>query len=341
MSDGRIHRPGWVPDDPPKKPSETASEPRPAPAKPSPAQRRRKPNRRSAAAPAAAPPTLVAAPSTRVKAAPPKDHGSRSGAASDIEAIEIARRYRKESLATLISVCRDPKAPASARAMAARTLLERSDGKPSQTKPLTVADLATMPEELQFELLSELLLHRKLAFPQWFEALIEKLARLRLEIYYPDLASRPDFQWGDRPDPPPRLGPPLPDRRRSKPRLRDPGRASNHVRDDRDPEPDPDPRPTPPPLPQPEPPHTPLPAEPNGDRPAPFGLRYGLDAPPAPSRITGGAATANGPDGHNGGIHPDVLFKSTLPPKLALDSVNGAFDGIDYPFDYSRGPRWR
>src|SRR5215471_9909193 len=72
---------------------------------------------------------------------------NRDAPIADEEVTKLARRYRPESLATLISVCRDERAPASARVSAASKLLEYSDGKPGQAKPVTVADVAAMSDE--------------------------------------------------------------------------------------------------------------------------------------------------------------------------------------------------
>jgi hypothetical protein len=41
---------------------------------------------------------------------------------ADDELVRIARRFRKESIATLITICRDVNAPAAARAAAAEKI---------------------------------------------------------------------------------------------------------------------------------------------------------------------------------------------------------------------------
>jgi hypothetical protein len=51
----------------------------------------------------------------------------------DDEVTSIARRYKVEAVATLIAVCRNEDAPASARATAATTLLAYAEGRPSQS----------------------------------------------------------------------------------------------------------------------------------------------------------------------------------------------------------------
>jgi hypothetical protein len=77
----------------------------------------------------------------------------------DDEVVSLARRYRKEAVASLVTVLRDESAPASARAQASAKLLEYSDGKPSQARQITVADLASMPDALREDLLNALLSH--------------------------------------------------------------------------------------------------------------------------------------------------------------------------------------
>lgn len=71
---------------------------------------------------------------------------------SDQQIADIARRYRRESVATLIAVCRDERAPASARATAASKLLEYSDGRPGQSRPIGVSDLQVMTPQQRSDL---------------------------------------------------------------------------------------------------------------------------------------------------------------------------------------------
>jgi hypothetical protein len=78
---------------------------------------------------------------------------------ADDELIRIARRYRKESIATLITICRDEHSSSASRAAAASKLLEYSDGKPGQSRTIAVADLATMSDDLRQQLLEALLNH--------------------------------------------------------------------------------------------------------------------------------------------------------------------------------------
>ena len=77
----------------------------------------------------------------------------------DDEVVSLARRYRKEALASLVTVLRDESAPASARAQASAKLLEYSDGKPGQARQITIADVSHMPDELRQQLLDALLGH--------------------------------------------------------------------------------------------------------------------------------------------------------------------------------------
>src|SRR5215831_19846568 len=78
---------------------------------------------------------------------------------SDDSVTKFAQRFRLEAAATLVAVCRDESAPASARAVAAKDILSYSDGKPGQAKPVTVADVAAMSDDQRQELLNALLNH--------------------------------------------------------------------------------------------------------------------------------------------------------------------------------------
>jgi hypothetical protein len=91
---------------------------------------------------------------------------------ADDEIVSLARFYRRESLATLVAVSRDQSAPASARAQAASRLLEYSDGRPSQARQITVADIGQMSASLREELLSALLLHYQVELPDQFRSMI-------------------------------------------------------------------------------------------------------------------------------------------------------------------------
>ena len=82
-----------------------------------------------------------------------------SAIVSDDELVRIARRYRRESIATLITICRNEQAPASARAQASAKLLEYSDGKPGQARQITTADLASMSDDLRMQLMVALVDH--------------------------------------------------------------------------------------------------------------------------------------------------------------------------------------
>jgi len=84
---------------------------------------------------------------------------NRDAPIADEEVRKLARRYRPESIATLIAVCRNERAPASARASAASKLSEYSDGKPGQAKQVTVTDVAAMSDEERQQLLDVLLGH--------------------------------------------------------------------------------------------------------------------------------------------------------------------------------------
>ncbi|CEF48880.1 unnamed protein product [uncultured bacterium] len=92
--------------------------------------------------------------------------------AIDDEVVSLARRYRKEAVASLVTVLRDEHAPASARAQASAKLLEYSDGKPSQARQLTVADIAQMTPDLRQELLCALLIHYQVELPAQFQQMM-------------------------------------------------------------------------------------------------------------------------------------------------------------------------
>jgi len=96
-----------------------------------------------------------------------------SSIVSDDELVRIARRYRRESIATLITICRNESAPASARAQASAKLLEYSDGKPGQAEQITVADIGQMSPELRSELLHALLLHWEVELPGQFKLMMK------------------------------------------------------------------------------------------------------------------------------------------------------------------------
>src|SRR6516162_5661252 len=90
----------------------------------------------------------------------------------DDEVTSIARRYRREAAATLVTVCRDEDAPASARAQAATKLLEYADGRPVAAKQVTVTDVAAMTDEQRQELLHALLTHYETEMPGQFKAMM-------------------------------------------------------------------------------------------------------------------------------------------------------------------------
>src|SRR5215469_6126703 len=120
---------------------------------------------------------------------------NRDAPIADEEVRKLARRYRPESIATLIAVCRDERAPASARVSAASKLLEYSDGKPGQAKPVTVADVAAMSDEQRQQLLDALLGHYA---PGGFRALLAQSCDEAVRKYQQTLAAhRPKrFQRG-------------------------------------------------------------------------------------------------------------------------------------------------
>src|SRR5207302_9478835 len=93
---------------------------------------------------------------------------------TDDEITKLSRRFRLESIATLISVCRDERAPATARAQAATKLLEYSDGRPGQARQVTVADLAAMTAEQRHELFSALVTYYETDMPGFLKQVMEE-----------------------------------------------------------------------------------------------------------------------------------------------------------------------
>jgi hypothetical protein len=92
----------------------------------------------------------------------------------DDEVTSIARRYRIEAAATLVTVCRDDNAPASARAQAATKLLEYADGRPGAAQPIKVSDLELMDDEQRRALLHALLTRYETEVPGQFKQMMEE-----------------------------------------------------------------------------------------------------------------------------------------------------------------------
>ena len=114
----------------------------------------------------------------------------------DDEVTSIARRYRRVSIATLISVCRNERAPAAARATAAAKLLEYSDGRPGAARPVTVADLDLMTPEDRQELWMALFTHYEAVMPGEIK---ELMTAAYVEAMQRVASTRPNrFQRGDR-----------------------------------------------------------------------------------------------------------------------------------------------
>ena len=96
----------------------------------------------------------------------------RPSIAIDDEVVSLARRFRKEALASLVTVLRDEHSPASAKTAAAQQILAYSDGKPGPSKPLTVADIGQMTPDLRSELLYALLTHFQVELPLQFQQMM-------------------------------------------------------------------------------------------------------------------------------------------------------------------------
>jgi hypothetical protein len=69
------------------------------------------------------------------------------------EVATLARRYRKESIATLIAAIRDERARPTARITAAVKLLEYASGKPGPARQVTIADVNAMTRDECVDLL--------------------------------------------------------------------------------------------------------------------------------------------------------------------------------------------
>jgi hypothetical protein len=91
----------------------------------------------------------------------------------DDEVVRLARRFRKEAVASLVATLRDDRAPASAKASASATLLSYSDGKPGMARQISVADIGQMTPALRQELLHALLVHFQTELPAQFQALLK------------------------------------------------------------------------------------------------------------------------------------------------------------------------
>lgn len=236
-------------------------------------------------------------------------------AAADEEISALARRYRRESIATLIAVSRNSRAPASARAAAAAKVLEYSDGRPAQARQVTVSDLTIMSPDQRQELLHALLIQYETEMPGVFKAMMTEAYN---EALHKVTASPkpPRFTRG-----PPRQR--LPHQPQREPSATAPPRsgASAEVSS---------------PIvargdgiatgeqPQPVPP-------PDNVVPLPRGTHPAIVLPPPASSDCAGAAGSV----PAGGAHPSVLARSALPGQLALDRSLR-----DYQL-HDRCPWWR
>jgi hypothetical protein len=122
----------------------------------------------------------------------------------------FAQTYRLEAAAVLVQVAKDESAPAAARSSAAEKILAYSDGKPSQARQLTVADLQSMPDNLRMELLQALLSH---FMPDGFQKILKSACDDAVAQFAAKQASLPKPNRFRRqapvpPDLPPALSPP-------------------------------------------------------------------------------------------------------------------------------------
>jgi hypothetical protein len=232
---------------------------------------------------------------------------------ADDELVRIARRFRKESIATLITICRDVNAPASARAAASAKLLEYSDGRPGQARPITVEDISDLDDD-QCERLYRALMNRiETRRPGFFKAMMRDIVdqMLALQATQPSLPVPKKF--GFRRGKLAGAGPAVPRWPTTPPASIGHGALQAEL--------------------GPEAPLHTAPSDLRSNslvnrvtgnvvvmpgverRPAPFGIKYGLDTdlPQSPS---------NG----SGRISPDVVARSAFKDPLALDA---AFNGFN------------
>jgi hypothetical protein len=269
-----------------------------------------------------------------------------TGDVGDEEVAAVARRYRRAALATLITVARNERAPASARAQAASRLLEYSDGKPAQARPPVIADLATMPLEQRMQLWNELTFSFNAE-----EGLPAELQRMLNEAYEYAVQRQAERQGARRDPNAPDLGsdepgavlprpnrytrgnpePPSPHRLQREPIIRPGGAplsaplAASLGNPDRGAQVEGPVIVGPPAASTVEPPEG---AEPDNviplNPPLPRGC-HPLIRQPAPSPIGATANTGGISAIPAGGVHPDVLARSTLPPAPA---GNGGASGM-------------
>jgi hypothetical protein len=240
---------------------------------------------------------------------PPSSRSSNDAEVADLA--RLARHYRHQTIATLVTITRDTTAPASARAMAARTLMEYSDGRPSQARQPTVADLATMPDDQKMQLLVALVNDHT---PNGFMALLQQSVdeAIALDEVQPRLPRPNRFTRGT---PAPRLAH---HPQRQTPPVNamngDPATiAADHAPAHSAHAQHAGQFQSAPQLPEPEPaPSNVVPFSANSENEPPFGLKFGLADTLDTTNNTTSAAPVNG-------VHHSVLARSARPLGMAMD----------------------
>ena len=86
----------------------------------------------------------------------------------------FAQHYRLEAAAVLVQIAKDENAPPQARQAAAEKILAYSDGRPATAKPVTSADVATMPIDDCLSLFQALWVRLDAAQPGWLRKMLDE-----------------------------------------------------------------------------------------------------------------------------------------------------------------------
>jgi hypothetical protein len=93
---------------------------------------------------------------------------------------------------SLLLAMREPEAPGTpARVAAATKMLELSNGRPGQAKPITVADLPSMTQEQRKELLAALLFQYETEMPGQFKQLLQEITDQAMDLLMSRMAAAP------------------------------------------------------------------------------------------------------------------------------------------------------
>jgi hypothetical protein len=139
---------------------------------------------------------------------PPRDDGE----AASLSA--LARSFRHQTIATLVTISNDPSRSDTARTMAARTLMEYDSGRPGNTRPVAVDDVSDLDDD-QFERVFHAVMRRiEARQPGFYKTIIQQIVDAMLAKQMAALATpRPNrFKRGPQaqpvpPDPEPTFEP--------------------------------------------------------------------------------------------------------------------------------------